>query len=540
MCGMNILGLNGVYPRSHDASAALVTQNGLEAFAEEERFVRAKRAFDQQPIHSQAYCLNNASLSVNELEGIAYGWQGKQQYTARELLPTQLGARLEKHVPVTQVEHHEAHAASVFYTSPFQEAAVLVVDGQGEHESTTIWRANKDGLEKVQSYDVSESLGYMYGAVSKFCGLGSFGGGKLMGLAPYGEPIYVDQIAAAYYAISLPEQVKHDSQDAYFERFHALLGRYGFVPAQEHDIFNEYSARLNTEPRLMRQHRDLAASAQAFLEQKMLELAAEAQRLTGSSYLCMAGGVAMNCATNSLIQNSGLFKEVYLQPACEDSGVALGAALAIRKEHIGLPTVYTGPAFSDASIGVLLERYGINARREEDVAQKVAELLASNRIIGWFNGGLECGPRALGGRSILANPADSLTRDRVNHVKSREQWRPFGPSVLAEEADQLFEAAHESRFMLRSFQVRSEWKTRLAAVTHIDGSTRPQTVTPEDNPSYYAAIQAFFKLTGLPGVLNTSFNNHDEPIVATPTDAIKTFYSTGLDALVLGNHIIYK
>ena len=248
----------------------------------------------------------------------------------------------------------------------------------------------------------------------------------------------------------------------------------------------------------------------------------------------------MNCVTNSLIQNSGLFNEVFMQPGCEDSGISLGAALAVTKQKAPLHTVYTGPAFDSDHIGKLLEERGVRATRHEDIATAVAELLADNQIVGWVQGGLEYGPRALGARSILANPADRAMRDKVNTVKHREDWRPFGPSVLAEAAEDLFETPHESRFMLRSFQVRSEWAARMGAIVHVDGSTRPQTVEPGDHQRYYNLIKAFAGLTGIPGVLNTSFNDAHEPIVSSPDDALRTFFSTGLGALALGDYLIVK
>lgn len=537
---MKILGLNGVYPRSHDSSAAIINGSELVAFAEEERFLRVKKAFDHQPINSQVYCLEEADLDVNELDVISYGWTGATPLSADELLPEQYTKRLKRELPVSQVEHHEAHAASVFYTSPFSESAILVIDGQGESESTTIWKANESGVEKLASFPIDQSLGYMYGAISNYCGLGSFGAGKLMGLAPYGEPRYVEELAAIYDLIDLPPQTGHDSQDAYFNRFIEALDRKGFSGATYSYIFDPATAKVRQEPNLQKIHKDLAASAQAFLELKVLELANQSKILTGSKNLCMAGGVAMNCVTNSLVQNSGLFEEVFLQPACEDSGMAIGSALAIAKSKIGLPTVYTGPGFGDAQIAEQIMHYGLPCKQYEDIPTKVAQLLSQNKVIGWFQGALEFGPRALGGRSILANPSSVATRDRINSIKSREEWRPFGPSILAEYADDLFENAHESRFMLRSFDVKEVWHDDLSAVVHVDGSTRPQTVTAADSEMYRRLLEEFYGLTGIPGVLNTSFNNFDEPIVASPSDAIRTFYTTGLDALAIGSFLLTK
>lgn len=538
---MKILGLQGVYPRSHDASACLIDTQvpAIEGLALEENFTRQKKAFDAPPANATTFILETAGVDVNDIDVITTGWK-RGDRSAKDVLPPQYGSQLNKEIPFEQVQHHEAHAASAFYTSPFSEAAVLVVDGQGENESTSIWRGDKNGLTQLASYPVDKSLGYMYGAVSKYCGLGTFGAGKLMGLAPYGVPKYVDDIAAIYDRMPTFPHLDRDQQDRYYEEFLEGLRQRGLPAAVSTYEYNDLSHKTRKMPVLEDVHRDLAASTQVFLETKMLELAREAKALTGSDNLCMAGGVAMNCVTNSVIQDSGIFKEMFLQPGCEDSGVSLGSALAVGKTKMSLDTVYTGPSFSDDEIAQWLETRGIKGQRHEDIAAAVAKLVAEGNIVGWFQGGLEYGPRALGSRSIIANPGDPGMKDKVNAVKSREPWRPFGPSVLAEAADDLFENPHASPYMLRSFQVRPEWQSKMPAIVHVDGSTRPQTVTEAANPRYYRMIRAFKGLTGLPGVLNTSFNNFDEPIVSSPDDAIKTFYTSGLDALAIGSHLVVK
>lgn len=536
---MKVLGLNGVYPRSHDASACLIEGDQITAYAEEERFVRSKKAFDLQPENAINYCLDESDINVNEIDAITYGWLGAP-LTAQDVLPAKFAAQLTTEIPIVQIEHHEAHAASVFFTSPFEESAVLVVDGQGETESTSIWRGTKDGLEKVASFDINQSLGYLYGAVSNYCGLGSFGAGKIMGLAPYGDPKYTDVLREVYQSIQLPKQTGHDSQDAFYGQFLGKLHARGFPRSTYEHTYDPLTLKQRKEPILEDVHRDMAASVQVLLEEEIMQLVGQAKQLTGSNFICLAGGVAMNCVSNSVVQDSGLFEDVFIQPGCEDCGVALGSAVALIKEKVPLTSVYTGPSFSDEEVGIYLKNLRIRSTKHDSIADKAASLLADNIIIGWFQGGLEYGPRALGGRSILANPATTEMRDEVNRVKSREPWRPFGPSVLAERAADLFENPHESNYMLRSFAVRKAWRSRLAAVVHVDGSTRPQTVRREDNPCYYDLIKSFDNITGTPGILNTSFNNYDEPIVASPLDAIRTFYSTNLGALVLGNHLILK
>lgn len=536
---MNVLGLHGVYPRSHDASACLVKDQEISAYAEEERFVRIKKAFDLKPDNATTFCFESTGRDVNELDAVAIGLM-RGALTTWDVLPEQFADSLEHRLPIVQVEHHEAHAASVFYTSPFIESAVVVIDGQGEHESTSIWRGSEKGLDKLESFDVNRSLGYLYSAVSKFCGLGTFGAGKLMGLAPYGEPKYVELLADVYRGIHLPPQTGPDSQDAFFEQFLGKMYALGLPEVTYSYDYDPRAHKARKMPELRTIHRDMAASVQVLLEQEVIEIVRRAKMLTGSDNLCLAGGVAMNCVANSLVQNSGIYQEVFLQPGCEDCGVALGSAAALGKQKIDLDSIYTGPSFGDDQIGVILSELGISATRYDDIAAKTAQLLADNQIVGWFQGGMEYGPRSLGGRSILANPATTATRDEVNRVKGREPWRPFGPSVLAERTSDLFEKPHESNYMLRSFSVQEAWKSRLAGIVHIDGSTRAQTVSQADNPRYHELILAFDSLTGLPAVLNTSFNNYDEPLVASPLDAIRTFYSTSLGALALGEYLIIK
>lgn len=522
---MHILGLSGIPPWDHDASACLIDGDTIIALAEEERFVRKRRASGLLPYNATIFCLSFAGMNVNELDVIACGKTGRQT-DARDVLPEQFLPYLKRHLPVVRISHHEAHAASCFYSSPFRQAAVLVIDGQGDDESISIWAADEKGLEKLASFGVHRSLGYMYGAIATYCGFGYFSGGKVMGLAPYGTPKYIDMLSSIYRDIRLDSSTRLHADIPYVQQFHKKMQDRGLEP--------------RTTTALEQVHCDLAASAQALLEREVLGYVRQAKRLTGSSFLCMAGGVAMNCVTNSIVQNSGIFDDIFLQPGCEDCGISLGSALAVTKQKVSPLNAYLGPCYTDEEIASLLKSSSITFTRLTYAPQEAAKLVAANLVIGWFQGRLEYGPRALGNRSILAHPASTVTRDRVNGLKHREGWRPFGPSVLAERASDLFERSHESPFMLRSFTVKDSWRKRLTGVTHIDGSTRPQTVSKHDNPLFYELIRQFNDLTGIPAVLNTSFNDHDEPIVATPRDALKTFRTTRLDALVLGNFLIMK
>ena len=361
-----------------------------------------------------------------------------------------------------------------------------------------------------------------------------------MGLAPYGEAIYVDLLREVHGAISLTNLGNKDSQDEFISQTIAKLENAGLSRAKEFYEFDKLSQRTKRVPELLKQHHDLAASVQKYLEEELLSLVLRAKEMTGSSNLCMAGGVAMNCVANSIVENSGIFQNIHLQPACEDNGIAIGSALAHQGEQVEFQSPYLGPAFNDDEIAKILSLNGIVSELSDDISEDAAHLLAEGNIIGWFQGGLEYGPRALGNRSIIAHPTIKGMHKKVSAAKRRELWRPFGPSVLNKSGPMLFDNFVPSPYMLRSFSVKPEWREKLTAVVHVDGSTRPQTVTDSSNPRYYKLISNFAKLTGIPAILNTSFNDDREPIVCTPDDALKTFYTTGLDVLVLGNRIVRK
>lgn len=538
-----ILGLNGCHLRSHDAAACLMKNNEIVAIVEEERFIRQKRALDKQPTSAAMYCLEKEKIDVNDLSAIAVGFKlSKRRMSDISDVLSKGYLKFEKQIPLTDIKHHFAHAASVFYTSPFQEAAVLVVDGQGEDESTSIYQASvKDGIKLVESYGISESLGFMYSSISEFCGLGGFGSGKLMGLSAYGVPKYQDLIANIFSIVQLDDENIPDNQLEFSNFVRSALIKKDFKPAEVKIGFDEFTGKIKKNPVLTKEHKDLAASVQLFIEEKMLEFAREAKDMCKSNNLCLSGGVALNCVANSRIENARIFKEMFIQPACEDSGTALGAALAMSRRKIsGKLTPYCGVAYSNSEIEKILKKSHISYMKCSNIAKSAAELVSSGKIVGWFQGGMEYGPRALGNRSILADPRDEKMKLILNNAKGRETWRPFGPSVLEEQAHRLFEDYVPSPFMLKSFSITPAWQKKIAAAAHVDGSTRPQTVTSQENKRYHDLLLHFYKLTGVPAVINTSFNYADEPIVCTPFDAIRTFYGSGLDCLALGDCLIVK
>jgi len=537
-----ILGLNGCHCRSHDAAACLIKNNQIIAIAEEERFIRQKRALDKQPINSAKFCLEKANIGIKDLSAIAVGFKLSKRRLSdvSSILPKEM-FELDKKILVIDVKHHLSHAASVFYTSEFKEAAILVIDGQGENESTSIFYADSKDITFLKSYSTSESLGFLYSSISEFCGLGGFGAGKLMGLSAYGKPVYGKIINSIYSSVRLDDDHLPDNQTEFSSYVASQLIRKGFKPAQIKIRFNEFTGKIEKLPVLLRIHKDLAASAQSFIENKMLDLAREAEELTGSQNLCLSGGVALNCVANSIVENARIFKRTFIQPACEDSGSALGAALAVSKEKIsGKITPYYGSSYSNASIRKILHMMKIRYKEYDDIIKITAKLLTRKKIIGWFQGGMEYGPRALGNRSVLADPRDENMKVILNNAKGREIWRPFGPSVLEERGEEIFKNYVPSPFMLKSFEIKKEWIEKIPAVVHVDKSTRPQTVNRRDNGIYYNLIKEFYNLTGVPMIVNTSFNYAGEPMVCSPHDAIRTFFSSGLDYLVMGDYLIDK
>ena len=429
--------------------------------------------------------------------------------------------------------HHEAHAISAFAYSGFEDAAVLVLDGRGAWEATSLWRGRNGRLEHLWTIPWPNSLGLFYAQFTYYLGFTPYSDEwKVMGLAPYGEPgINLRDFIVPNdnpYRVATPLVLGPESESVPWDR--AALG-----PPRRPE--SEIDAR----------HKNLAFAVQDMCEQAMLTLARAAVAQTGCRNLCLAGGVALNSKANGKIVSSGIVDRIFVQPAASDDGVCLGAALGPRSTTAGkLPVrkmrhAYLGNECSDAEIEKALATYKIRATRVSDPAAVAAELLANGKILGWVQGRMEFGPRALGSRSILADPRDPEMNAKVNNaVKFREWWRPFAPSLLSEVAGEYLESATDSPFMVLTAQVRPEKRSVIPSVTHVDGSARPQTVERDVNPLYWRLIHEFGQRTGVPVVMNTSFNLRGEPIVSSPTDAIRTFFSSGMDALVIGSFVVEK
>jgi len=554
----------GINCHAHDSSAALLADGRLVFAATEERFSRIKkdRSFPRRAIQA---ALDHAEIGFQKVDAVAFGWNrpgagplhtirrsltgdlpftygwtiGQLVFMASEMLNQGGLVPLRKSFgPIDRsrvfyIDHHESHAWSAYAVSPFDEALVLVVDGWGAWQSTTIYHAKDGKLRPMRVFPYPNSLGVFYEGFTDLLGFERMNDEwKVMGLAAYGEPSLDLQGCLRVMADGYKVDGKTLSGDHY-----ADLSR----------LIKKFGPRGNPEKEIPQQAKNLAASVQKGLEEAMFALVTEGVRLTGSRNLCLAGGVAMNSKANGKILAAKLVDEIFVQPAATDDGAAIGAALGVyaaRGERVPrhlMEDAYLGPASEDHEIEQVLRTYKLPVMRAFNVAAETARLLAQGEIVGWFQGRMEFGPRALGNRSILADPRDAAMKDRVNEcVKFREGWRPFAPSCLAERAAEYFQPAYPSPFMILTFDVIPEKRAVIPAVTHADNSARVQTVRRDINPRYWELINEFEKLTGVPVLLNTSFNLRGEPIVCTPKDAIRTFYSSGLDFLVMGSYVIAK
>ncbi|KAI9705606.1 MAG: hypothetical protein M1836_006362 [Candelina mexicana] len=562
---MRILGVNSVY---HESAATLLVDGQVVAAAEEERFSRIKHAkparvdnADELPLESIRYCLEHAAVKPEDIDAIAYSFdpdlrarefilddkteagdwgteQGEKTFLSHlHSVPDALAAHLGRAAQrLTFVPHHLSHAASSFYPSRFEDAAILVADGIGEAACTLLARGDKNGITILRSIPFPHSIGFVWEKISKYLGFSEYDACKAMGLAAYGD--------ASKFKNAFSQLMRVESASGYavdkatanfrlpdFERLEALFG-----PARKPD------APLESH------HYDVAASLQVATDEALLALAQELRQVVDSDNLCLAGGVALNCVSNVALKEAGLFSNIFIPSAPHDAGTAIGAALELN-QRIGGPanavsdTPYLGPEYDDASIVAAYTAAGLSPELSSSPALEAARMIAAGKIVAWFQGRMEFGPRALGNRSLLADPRSSATREMLNvKVKHRETFRPFAPSVLAEPAGEWFELGRPSSsydFMLFACQAAAGRGEQVPAVLHEDGTARVQLVHRERNPTFYELISHFADLTGVPMVLNTSFND-SEPIVCTPADAIATFRKTRIDALFIGSRFVTR
>ena len=561
---MYIMGISGWSERGHDASACLIKNNKLIAFAEEERFIRKKHSFDTLPHNAISFCLKRAGITVEDIDYLAIYWDFPYHFKLRkmkwnlnekkivEIIFPKEFFKYKKYPKVKFINHHLSHASSVFRCSNFGESLILVVDGQGEKFSTTLWYGKGNEIEFLKGWGIENSLGYFYEAVCKYVGLEPSEPGKLMGLSAYGKPnyskIFFKKEKNGYTSSIGKIEPKYMDEEiiARYKWENFLKNRVGRIIPPIIEFKKEFSRNIKVLPQLNRKMKDLASSAQATIEDIILHLIEIGMKMKNTKNICIAGGVGLNCLCNGKILESKNSTNIFVQPASYDSGCSIGAALELYaslgyKAKFKLDHVYYGPQFSNNEILKTIKECGVEYEYYDDISGIGAEILAKNKIIGWFQGKMEFGPRALGNRSILANSSNPKMKDIINkRVKHREWFRPFAPTIIDKYRDEYLDSSVYSPFMLFTFHVKNEKQKDIPAVVHVDGTTRPQTLKKRINPLYYNLIREFESQVSIPLVLNTSFNTRGEPIVCNPLDAIKTFYSSGLDYLIMGNYIIKK
>ena len=568
---MITLGINSVF---HDSSACLVKDGEVLAAAEEERFTRIKHGKRPLPFtvwelphHAIDYCLAEAGLELADVDHVAYSFDPslllknhsfplqlplepsafatKQSWVSpweplalayvvnaeRQLVDGVphhikkrfIGAKKEKHWQWHFVEHHLSHEASAFLAAPYRESAVMTLDGRGEIATTSFGHFSGTQYRRLSQVQVPHSLGLLYEQVTDYLGfLHSSDEYKVMALASYGDPVHASA----------------------FRNLISLRG--GAYEIQRPDLAAMFGPARPRGGPLEKKHFDIARSLQLVLEECAIELARWLKGETGAENLAMAGGVALNCVMNARVRDAGGFRSVWVQPAAGDAGTALGAALwtdwqsrgRVRAWH--MDHAYLGPSYGDEEIEAFLRRGKLPYRRLNDVARETAAILARDKIVGWFQGRMEFGPRALGARSILASPLSPDMQQRLNEIKDREDFRPVAPVVLEEEAGRWFVNGAFSPFMLFVYDVAPDKAHRIPAVRHVDGTARIQTVNRRQNPLYYDLLKAFQEKTGVPVLVNTSFNTRSEPVVCTPRDAVECFWTSPIDALVIGSFALEK
>jgi predicted NodU family carbamoyl transferase len=547
----------------HDASAALVRDGALRWLIEEERVTRKKHALAQPPVTSLQACLDAEGITIDAVDEIAIGWDFRDTPLGANRRFSDEGLRRllfpdnppERMPPITWVPHHIAHAASAYYSCGRDDVAILVVDGAGETQSATIARGRDGEIEVLRQWPVAQSLGFFYTAASKWAGFGDWGTGKLMGLAAYGRPQGGLPLRAGgpdgYEFLFDTDGIPSDLADSKaVARMGPLVAYY---PAFERNIrpgfcgHFPYAERTGEEPIA---YADFAATVQTALEDAMFGLIEVARAEYDLPTLVLAGGVAMNCTMVGRLARSGLFENVYVPPVPTDAGVSLGAALvAARRSGAFHPTTidhaYWAADISGDDAVRAARSAGLAVRQlsEEELTKHTAQAIADGKIIGWARGRAEIGQRALGTRSILADPRDRRSLERLNILKGREMWRPVAPSILGEYLGEVMETevGHPARFMLAAGSVRPAMRQTIPAVSHVDGSARPQLVDRATNPAYWSLVDAFRQVSGVPLVVNTSFNLADEPIVHTAADAVRTFVrGDGLDLLVLDRLLVAR
>jgi len=574
---MNILGITGL---GVSPAACLVRDGRLIAMAEEERFNRIKGSFGLMPLRAVCFCLDSGKLNLEDIDYIVFPWNAYRYrfympyfflktYIRRapktqtdtlipkleELLKYQpnrvkglIIAMLRKAgirgeiPPIEFIPHHIAHAASAFYCSGFDKAYILIIDGSGEDKCTTIFKGEGLEIKEKKCFKIPDSLGWFYQSITEFLGfLPNRDEGKVMALASHGR--YREEIYS-----KLKKMIFFNGNGNYkYDASYSFFGRH-----IHGTIYSEKMIKLLKHPRYYREpieqvHKDIAFAAQDILEKITISIIKDISRNPDyNKKLCIAGGVGLNCKMNGTIAAKDYVEQIFIPPVSNDAGSALGAALYFSKENgynpkFRMEHAYWGPEFSDNEVKKILNKLGVKFKEDLEIETTIARLLSQDKTIGWFQGRMEIGPRALGARSILASPTKEWMSEYINmNIKHREPWRPFAPSMLYEKSSNYLIRPKESPFMTLAFDVSKKIREDMPAVVHIDNTTRPHLVKKDINPKYWKLITEFEKISGVPVILNTSFNVDEEPIVCTPEQALRTFFNSSLKYLALGNFLVYK
>jgi carbamoyltransferase len=540
---MNILGISGgIRQGNQDGAAALIRDNMIVASAEEERFTGIKHSPGVLPENAIRFCLKEAGITIEDVDQVTFPGATYQNF--EEILEDFFKFRLNHSPHIQLIDHHHAHAASAFYVSGFAEAMILTMDLSGDNKSTTMSYGHDNKIETIREFLKPNSLGLFYSCITEYLGFQyDTDEYKVMGLSSYGKPEY----DLSWFVRQDPENGEYSFDPSYVMQ--------GIKPGASHpskqlklgsDVLWQKLGhpRRRGEP-ITDHHANVAASAQRHLENIAINLVTWLHQNTGSRKLCLAGGVALNCVMNQKLRALPFIDEIYIQPAASDAGLAIGGAVAVAVDagyrFPKMRHAFLGPSFSDDEIEKSLNTFGVRYTKVEDIAKTAAQKVAEGKIVGWFQGKMELGPRALGARSIIADPRDASMKDKVNElVKFREEFRPFAPSILAERVRDFFEDGGDDPFMVITCDTKEEKKGVIPAVVHVDGTARTQTVEKPTNCLYYRMISEFCKLTDVPVVLNTSFNIKGQPVVLNPQQAISTFFGTGMNCLAIGSFLLEK
>lgn len=597
-----ILGISAFY---HDSSASIIINGNIIAAVQEERFTRLKND-SSFPYQSISYCLKEANISIDDLDAVVFYdkpflkferlletyftfaplgvlsflksmplWLNDKLFlkkTIRKALK-ELGSKNYKYIQLLFTEHHLSHAASAFYASPYEEAAILTIDGVGEWTTTSICMGNKAGIKMIKELDFPHSLGLFYSSATLFLGFKVYSGEyKFMGLAPYGNP---NDLQTKEFERIFLEKVIHIYEDGSIwlnQEYFSYTTSLSMIPVDKWERLVGFPKREEGE-NIEQFHANLALAIQRITEKTVLKMAHEAKRVTNSNNLCLAGGVALNCVANGKLERENIFDNIWIQPAASDAGGSLGAALAIDQlfyknkriisDNDSMQGSYLGPSFSNCQIEEVNKSFNAVSKKlnAEDLTKKTALYLSESKVIGWFQDRMEFGPRALGNRSILADPTAPGMQKKLNlTIKKREAFRPFAPAVLEEDAATYFEIKKPSPYMLKVSALKKEYtfnmteeyfdyplldrlylkRSAIQATTHVDFSSRVQTVHKKQNEKFWTLLSEFKKITGNSILINTSFNVRGEPIVCSPKEAYQCFMNTGMDILVLQDHIYVK